>query len=145
MPFGIGEDDWIKYFLAPRLDSATVPQKVIQVFEIARGALIYSWFFYPLATLGQEQCSRVAEFAVRERCHMISQKPGVFSENIQMLAALGIISTEDESRWQAVRNLRNRSSHPEKLTFTDPGDALTTVHSMVELINRIFSGSSKPA
>jgi hypothetical protein len=145
MPFGIGRDDWIKYFLEPRLDVATVPQKVIQVFEIARGALIYSWFFYPLATLGMEQCARVAEFAIRERCLAISQEQGIFFENIRTLAVAGIISAEDESRWQAVRNLRNNSSHPERLTFTDPGQALTLVHSMVELINRIFNGSAKPS
>jgi hypothetical protein len=138
MPFGVSQDEWIRYFLEPRLDVATVPQKVVQVFEIARGALVYSWFFFPLATLGLEQCSRVAEFAVRERCLLITQKTGVFAENIEKLSNAGIISTEDETRWQAVRNLRNGSSHPERLTFTDPGQALTLVHSIVELINRLF-------
>jgi hypothetical protein len=45
-PFGVGKRDWLKPFLESCLE-ATVPRDVIKVFEIARGSMIYSWFFYP--------------------------------------------------------------------------------------------------
>jgi hypothetical protein len=63
-PFGIAQDQWIDLFGEPRL-GATVPLDVVRVFEIARSAMIYSWFFFPLATLGLEQCTRIAEFTPR--------------------------------------------------------------------------------
>jgi hypothetical protein len=89
LPVGFSDQQWIKLFLEPRLN-ATVPKDVIQFFEIARGAMIYSWFFYPLATLGLEQCTRVCESAIRERCRMLPKEPGNFFENIATLTGAEI-------------------------------------------------------
>src|SRR6267142_4533921 len=60
MPFGLPREKWVAPFLEARLET-TVPLDIIRVFEMARGCMIYSWFFYPLATLGLEQCTRVVE------------------------------------------------------------------------------------
>lgn len=136
-PFGISQDAWIQLFLAAKL-KPTVPKDVVRVFEIARGAMIYSWFFFPLATLGLEQCTRVGEFAIRERCRTLPGKPGTFAENLATLLAAGVISAEDESRWQAMRSLRNDSSHLDGFTLTDPGEASWCMNSVVELINSLF-------
>lgn len=42
---------WIEAHLQPQL-SPNVPQEIASLFEVARGAMIYGWFFYPLITLG---------------------------------------------------------------------------------------------
>lgn len=136
-PFGISAEQWIKLFLEPRLEAA-VPQAVIKLFEVARAAMIYSWFFCPLATLGQEQCLRIADSAIRERCLMLPQEPGNFCQNIAILTKAGVISGEDEPRWHAVRKLRNARSHPESYMQSDPGQAAGSLHTIADLVNSLF-------
>lgn len=138
MPFGLTQEQWVDLFLKPQLDSS-VPLDVLKVFEVARGAMIYSWFFYPLATLGLEQCTRVAEFAVWERCKSLPDKPRRFVDNLKTLTEAGVISQEDEPRWQAVRTLRNDRSHLKKFMLTDPGEVSIHLRNIVELINELFS------
>jgi len=138
MPVGIEKAQWIKPFLAPRLE-ATVPLDVIRVFEIARGCLIYSWFFYPLATLSLEQCTRVCEFAARERCRLLRQRSRTFAESLRILVAAGLISANDAPRWKAVRELRNDRSHLEGFMLSDPGEALKVLSRTAELINLLFA------
>jgi hypothetical protein len=53
-------DNWIGAHLQPQL-SPNVPQEIAALFEVARGSMIYGWFFYPLITLGAEQCYRVLD------------------------------------------------------------------------------------
>lgn len=137
VPFGITQEAWVQLFLAAKL-KPTVPKDVIKVFEIARGAMIYSWFFYPLATLGLEQCTRVGEFAIRERCRLLPGAPGNFAANIAKLVTAGVITPEDETRWQAMRDLRNDRSHLNGFMLTDPGEASWCMNSIAELINSLF-------
>lgn len=142
VPVGFTNEQWIAMFLRHRLD-ASVPRGVIQVFEIARGAMIYSWFFYPLASLGIEQCTRIAEFAAREKCSALQISVTNFSECISKLHAAGYISDRDEPRWQALRRLRNDFSHLDGLTLLDPGQAVSTLGTMTELINSLFTSRAK--
>src|SRR5687767_7625635 len=58
--------DWIHNFTQPEL-SENVPGNVHSLFEVARGALCYGYFFYPLYTLGFEQLFRVGEAAISTR------------------------------------------------------------------------------
>ena len=57
-------DYWVEAHLKPRL-GPNVPSDVVALFEVARGAMIYGWFFYPIITLGAEQCLRVLEAGVK--------------------------------------------------------------------------------
>jgi len=139
----ISKEDWISGFLEPRLDETVVPQQVIKVFEIARAAMIYSWFFYPLATLGVEQCTRIGEFAIREYCRANQQQLGNFSKNIEKLAIAGFITAEDKFRWHAIRKLRNDRSHLEGLMLLDDRQALDYLRTTVELINGLFSSRNQ--
>lgn len=55
-------DPLVADFLAVHLD-CNVPLQIAQMFEVARGALVYGVMFYPLMTLGSEQICRVADAA----------------------------------------------------------------------------------
>jgi hypothetical protein len=44
-----------------------VPEPIRELFDVARGAMIYGWFFYPLFRLGEDQLHRVVEAAVVAR------------------------------------------------------------------------------
>jgi hypothetical protein len=138
MPIGITSEVWIRKFLEPKLD-AGVPLEVIRVFEVARAAMIYSWFFYPLATLGLEQCTRIGEFAVRERCRMLNEASDNFARNIQTLLKNQTISAEDSARWHALRNLRNDRSHLKEFLLADSGQAAGFLRTLVERINALFA------
>lgn len=50
------------------------PLEVRRMFEVARGAVVYGYFFYPLYVLGAEQLFRVAEAAVTLKCEQMGAK-----------------------------------------------------------------------
>jgi hypothetical protein len=108
---------WIEAHLTPQL-SPKVPKEIAALFEVARGSMIYGWFFYPLLTLASEQCYRVLEAAARHRCAQAgillkrTNKKGQaadtsFANNIKALVQSGVLPADDTRRWEASRTLRN--------------------------------------
>jgi hypothetical protein len=132
-------EEWIKFFFLPKLNSK-VPPEIAKLLEVARGAMIYGWNFYPLLTLGVEQCCRLLDTGTRIRCKQLGISAGnaPFKQNIDALIKLGIVSKNDEVRWNAVRSLRNLSSHPERQSLFDPGQAQGTLSLVVEFLNDLF-------
>jgi hypothetical protein len=142
------ETDWINFFFEPKLETK-VPLEIAKLFEVARSAMIYGWYFYPLLTLGVEQCYRLFDTGTRTRCNqlgiatVITKKNGdkrdtTFKENTDTLIKCGTLSEVDERRWDAVRNLRNWSSHPERQSLYDPGQAQGTLVLTVDFLNDLF-------
>lgn len=137
MPLRVTQVEWIAAFLRPSL-SSSVPLPVVQLFEIARGCMIYSWFFYPLATLAYEQCMRVGETALRHRRRMLNEESQMFAKDLAALVRADVISSTAERRWQAIRRMRNNRSHAERLMLLDPGQAVGGLECTAELINDLF-------
>jgi hypothetical protein len=142
------EDDWIAFFSSPQLNGK-VPEEIAKLMEVARGAMIYSWYFYPLATLGAGQCFRLYDTGTRIRCEQlgiptkIPTKGGIkrdtsFKDNIDSLLKHGAIRKADEKRWKSIRELRNWASHLERQPILDPGEAQTILAVVVELLNDLF-------
>ena len=144
-------ETWSKRYLLPQLDPK-VPTEIAALFEVARGSMIYGWYFYPLLTLAAEQLYRVVEAAARQHCETAGipthkpAKPGKaatratnFDENIKALVKTGIISQPDLIRWDATRQLRNWASHPNRQLIQDPGQARSALKTSAELINRLFA------
>lgn len=145
---GLTEDIWVAETMKPQL-ATTVPEQVLGLFEVARGSILYGWFFYPLLTLASEQLHRVQEAAVRARC----KKAGIpvtkplkdgravsrnFSELIGELVGRGIIRRDEREAWDAKRNLRNMSSHPERQMILPPGHAIAAIELAARRINQLF-------
>jgi len=143
MPLGVTQEQWIGPFLGPRLGTS-VPRNVIRTFEVARACMIYSWFFYPLATVGLEQLLRVGKFAVRERCRQLQPDPADFALELKSLVAATAMSQADESRWAALDSLSSDRTFLAGRTLFDPGQAIDMLHTIAELINRLFSGQVTP-
>src|SRR5215218_7257043 len=113
-------EDWMAQFLAPSLND-NVPEEVRRLFEVARGALAYGYFFYPLYTLAGEQLYRVAEAAVSEKCALLgAPKKSSFQDKIKFLVDKNLIPDEEFIRWDAFRQLRNMSSHPRQQNIIPP-------------------------
>lgn len=119
------------------------------MFEGARGAMVYGWFFYPLITLASEQFGRIMEAAAKQRCQQlgidtkITRKNGKtydrkFYELIEDLAKQGAIVEQDVRRWDATRNLRNMSAHAERQSIYSTGMALDSIDSTVDLLGKLF-------
>ncbi len=141
-------DAWIEAHLKPHLKQ-NVPREVASLFEVARGSMIYGWFFYPLITLGAEQCYRVLEAAARKRCEQAgipTQRPTKkgkmidtkFVDNIDSLIKVGIIAAADSSRWDVTRKLRKIASHPDSQTILAPGTTIGLLVSPAGLLNNLY-------
>jgi hypothetical protein len=131
-------EDWATQFLNPHLDER-VPEEVRSLFEVARGALAYGYFFYPLFTLAAEQLYRVAEAAVSAKCTLLgAPKRFSFQEKIQFLLDRNVIAGENFPQWNAVRLLRNKSSHPKEQTILTPGMVATMLEQIAKRINELF-------
>jgi hypothetical protein len=124
--------------LRPKL-SEQVPIEIARLFETARGAMCYAWFFYPLWTLAAEQFFRVAEAAVRFRCNGLEATGAVstFEKRIQFLEDR-LPSAAASIDWNAVRLLRNQASHPQQQTIISPGMAIPVVETLANALNQLF-------
>lgn len=131
-------EDWAEQFLEPSLDDR-VPEEVRKLFEVARGAIAYGYFFYPLFTLANEQLYRVVEAAVSEKCALLgAPKRSSFQDKIKFLLDRNVIADVDFPRWDAIRMLRNMSSHPERQNILPPGMVATTLYLVAQMINSLF-------
>jgi len=147
-PQPIAEDKWVRACLNPQL-KPIVPQEIRDLFEVARGSMIYGWFYYPLITLAKEQFARIMETAARERCRQLGIAPAritkkgekkelPFADVIEALVTHGTISAEDHLKWHLTRKVRNESSHPERQSIINPAMALYSVEGTVDAINKLF-------
>jgi predicted nuclease with RNAse H fold len=145
---GLTEEVWLSAALEPKLTDA-VPEEVVRLFEVARGSILYGWFFYPLLTLASEQLHRVQEAAVRARSKAVGisltkQVNGRtatvnFQTLISELHGRGIIRDEELEAWHATRKLRNWSSHPAAQSILPPGMALSAIDVTARHINQLFA------
>jgi hypothetical protein len=128
-------------FLQPQLGDH-VPLEVRRLFEVARGALLYGYFFYPLYVLGSEQLFRVIETAVSEKCIAMKAnrkiRNGKFEDKLAYLRQEDVIPEAEWIRWDATRKLRNLASHPESQTLYGPPDALRNLWITTEQIHLLF-------
>ncbi len=132
-------DDWVRSILKPQL-TETVPDEVQRLFEVARSALAYGYFFYPLYTLGTDQLHRVAEAAVTHKCRAIGapSKIRTFEKKVQYLMDLHFIPKSEETRWNGIRGSRNESSHADHQSIMPPTVAIRTVKIIADQINALF-------
>jgi hypothetical protein len=134
-----------------------VPAEIAALLEVARGAMIYGWFFYPLITLAAEQCSRVLEAGVKACCvergiptqrlnkngSPLRTKNGrpietSYSENIAMLIKAKVIPASDAGLWTAEREFRNLASHLERQMIFTPGANLGMLQTTSDRLNELF-------
>lgn len=146
------EEKWVSTVMEAQLIEA-VPQEVSAMFEVARGSILYGWFFYPLHTLASEQLYRVLEAAVRERCKAAGipltidrvkngktfTQTRKYVELISELKKRKIIATSDVDMWDAARELRNLSSHPKSQTINFPTAAVAAIDWIALRINQLFA------
>ena len=98
-PISMEGGDWAREFLDVSL-ADHVPDEVVDLFAIARGAMLYGWFFYPLFRIGEEQLYRVLESSARIRYSELggeAARPG-FKQMIAHLLERGAIAADQLER-----------------------------------------------
>jgi hypothetical protein len=137
---------WAELILAVEL-APEVPGDVRDMWEAARGVLLYGWFFYPLYALGDEQLHRVADAAVlhayQQRGGPEPSAPPTFASRLAWLLREGHIDATLEHRWTAIRQLRNLGSHATTVTIHMPGDAIQSLRILAKEIDALFAPESR--
>lgn len=130
------QERWADEVFEPRLNDSA-PEEVKALFEVARGAMLYAYFYYPVMTLASEQLYRVTDAALIKR---LEGQPNCkdFKGRISMAIKLGIIPSQEEARWDATRELRNYASHPKRQSILAPGNALSALSITARQINLLF-------
>lgn len=133
-------EDRLRDILAPQL-TEMVPVDIRALLEVARSALAYGYFCYPLFTLGEEQLFRVAEAAITNKCRALGapSSVGSYKERVDWLAARGVLTAQEQTSWHAARQLRNAASHPEGQAIGLPNQAVSTLWHVVNDINHLFA------
>ena len=126
---------------------ATVPETVWRMFEVAKGAMCYGLWFYPLFTLGQHHLSRLFEWMVRDRHEALrARKSSNFKAMIHWMIKNKQFPDDNEVRWNAMYDIRNNVSHPEMQALTHPHQALRSLRQMRDLALHFYGdgGSGAP-
>ena len=124
--------------LSPKLRQ-DVPLEIRKLFEVARGAMVYSYYSYPLYTLGLEQLFRVGEATLLFKCKSLGyrKKKSTFTGLIAFLAQKQVLDSTTAKKWDALRYLRNSASHPDQQSIYPPGAAITFVESLAAEISAL--------
>lgn len=136
----LSAEDWVRQALVPQL-APHVPEAVREMFEIARGAIVYGVYFYPLFTLGSEQLLRVQEAAAREKAAAVGVdvENATYQELLRALRARGFLSGKDAKEWSERRKRRNFATHADRATILPPATALQELRRAAESMNRLFA------
>ncbi|HTV38344.1 MAG TPA: hypothetical protein VMF12_18085 [Xanthobacteraceae bacterium] len=143
-PFLDPADAWVQDILKNEL-AESVPIAVRRLFEVARGTLVYGFFFYPLLTVGTEQIFRVADAATTIKCKSMTApraKTKPFETRLEWLRDNNAFAESEYPRWDALREMRNTASHPCDQHILSPTPALQMLEATAELINRLFDRHS---
>lgn len=135
---------WLQLVLEPRL-SKSVPKDVQELMEVARSALLYGAFYYPLFAHGIDQLHRVGEAAISHKYELCSGPSNIdgrrptFARKIRWLFESGIIDKEEKQGWWLVKQARNDGSHLFTRKMLAPGLSMMILQNTVHRINLLFS------
>jgi hypothetical protein len=141
--FSVSDDERAEEFLNVEL-SLEVPIDVHRQFEVARGAMLYGCFFYPLFSLGADQLMKVAESAVTHKCliHGLTKKTARYEIKLQKLRDYDYLTANECADWENLRKLRNEFSHSKMQNIFPPFEAKFFLKNVADKINKLFQNPS---
>lgn len=138
-------DYWLKIVFSPKLGD-TVPEDVWKLFEVARGAMLYGYFFYPLFNLGRDQLHRVSDVALSTKYLKLggpekTKNGGYYPLHfkIDWLHDNGHLNDDEFKEWDWVRETRNEGTHRDFAGMYPPRPAVDALEETAERINNLFN------
>lgn len=140
-------EEWIEDVMRPTLLKC-VPTDVRNLFEAARGIVVYAYYFYPLHALGTQQLSRVAETATDVKYEALggpkrvpkgknnTMSEATWEDKIDWLAEHGKLHP---TIWHMTRKWRNSHSHPDFQELFGHMESLEFIQRIAQMINGLFS------
>ncbi len=148
--FGATREDWAALFLAVDLE-LTVPGEVRDMWDAARGLLLYGWFYYAIYAIGEHELRRVADAAILHRYQQADGPPNKkldhegetrwpsMMRRVNYLIEAGVIPAEKHDRWDGLRDLRNETTHISIRHLTSPHEALRVLELLANEISALFA------
>jgi hypothetical protein len=139
----IRADEWAERLLAIDL-SEVVPLDVRRLFAVARGAMLYGSFYYPLWGLGAERLFVVADAAAAAKydaaggVRKSSGRAPSYHDRLVWLRDEGVLDQASFERWDTLRKLRNSVAHPESQNVFPPTHALSFLTRVARDIDALF-------
>jgi hypothetical protein len=143
-PIAVRPQEWAERLLAVDVDKC-VPLNVRRLFAVARGAMIYGSFFYPLWAVGSERLFAVADAAVAAKyeaeggTRKLNGRLPPYRQRLEWLRDHGTVSDEAFERWDTLRQLRNAAAHPESQSIFPPTHAVAFLTNVAHDIDTLFS------
>jgi hypothetical protein len=143
-PIQILPQEWAERLLEINVADA-VPLDVRRLFAVARGAMLYGSFFYPLWALGSERLFVVADAAVAAKydaaggTRRANGRLPTYHARLMWLRDQGLLDQPSIERWEMLRMFRNSAAHPEAQTLFMPTHALTFLTNVAGDINALFT------
>jgi hypothetical protein len=124
--------------------SEHVPETAFQMFEVAKGAMVYGLFFYPLYTIGEDHLSRLFEWVVKERYRTLSGRINDrnLKDALEWLLKSGHFPADSDVRWRAAYEIRNMMAHPTMQYITTPAEASRALRYMRDLLEHLYPEAS---
>src|SRR4029077_4780852 len=140
---------WAERFLAIDL-AFSVPSAVREMWEAARGPLLYGWVFYAIYAIGEHELRRVADAAVlhcyqqfggppnKKRDHEGEPRWPDLMRRVDWLIDADVISPDKRDRWDGLRDLRNETTHMSIRHLTTPHEVLRVLELLAREIDALF-------
>lgn len=121
-----------------------VPEEIHKQIELCKKLCLHSLFVYEFVTIAMERSFLAIETALKLKRRDMTGR----NENLTLGPLLDwagkekILNGITQDTKEAIRDLRNRFSHPEKQIIDMPGSAISMLQRNVAMINSMFTAVS---
>jgi hypothetical protein len=141
--FSVTPEQWTEIVSEVKL-ADEVPEEVQKQIELCKKLCLHSLFVYEFVTVAMERSFLAIETALKLKRRAMTGR----NESLTLGPLLDwavkekILNGITQDMKEAIRDLRNRFSHPEKQMIDMPGSALSILQRNVAMINLIYERSS---
>jgi hypothetical protein len=127
--------------LAIRIDE-DVPEPVRNRFELARGILLYGFFWYPLWVQGTVEALQAAELALVAACEAAQGPKRLNSaeSRIEWLEKRRTLEAADAGTWTSLVGVRAALAEAGETPILTPRKSLDVLEAVSQAINGLFRG-----
>jgi len=138
--------DWAHEILAIGLEER-VPDPARNRFELARGILLYGFFWYPLWVQGTVEALRAAELALEAACEAEHgpKRLSTAGSRIEWLAKNRVLDAEESRTWVSLVRVRDALTEAGETPVLTPGRSLEVLEMVAQVVNGLFQAEDAGA